>query len=159
VRVEGRAFQGALKSYGFTGSDGEPLTLDGIVGPDTIYATQRFDEWVEFSEGGSELWGDYTIVPSADRRSVDIQPDSAARRFQTRGSTYLAEYPDEVVFPRDRTATPSSSETLAPPAPRAALAMPFWRSSNPWAWLLSGFGLIGLGFGTFKLGVYLRRRT
>lgn len=161
MRVDGRAFQAALKSYGFTGDVDRELVLDGIVGPDTIYAAQRFDEWVENSEGGAELWGDYSIVPSTDRRSVDITPDAAARRFQTRGTTYLAEHPDEVVFPRDRTSSPRSTDPgpLAPPAPRAALALPFWRSSNPWAWLLSGLGLIGLGYGTFRVGVYLRRRS
>jgi hypothetical protein len=159
VRVDARTLQAALKSYGFEGEHGDPITLDGVIGPQTRYALARFDEWVGTSEGG-EIWGDYAIIPATDNRSVDVTPDSAARRFQTRGTTYLAEHPEEVVFssssggsaPRRR-----APEVLAPLPPSG----PFWRTNNPWAWLASAFGFLSLSWAsylTFK-AFHFRRRA
>lgn len=161
MRVETRTFQAALKSYGF-----DPGPLDGILGALTRNAIQLFAEWVEFSEGGGELWGDYTIMPAADNRSVEITPDAAARRFQSRGSAYLAANPEEIVFPRTRAATTTRATTttrveedaaLAPELP-APLALPFFRTSNPWAWLLLSFGLLTLSGAAFWTARRLRRR-
>jgi peptidoglycan hydrolase-like protein with peptidoglycan-binding domain len=149
VRIEARTYQAALKDYGF-----DPGPLDGVLGPATTHAAQEFDMWVEFEEGG-ELWGDYSITPAADNRSVEILPDSAARRFQTRGTTYLTANPDEIVFPPSRstpTRTASSSDVpLAPPAPLA-----FVRMGNPWLWLLVALGLLGLGGGAFLIARRMR---
>ena len=154
MRVEGRAYQAALKSYGF-----DPGALDGVIGPSTLHATEMFDEWVEFSEGG-ELWGDYAIVPAVDNRSVDITPDLAARRFQTRGTAYLAEHPEEVVFPRTRSTsvTPRSTGTDVAPRPPAPLALPFFRSNNLWLWLFAGLGFLSLGAGAFFVARSMKRR-
>lgn len=154
MRIGARVFQAALTSYGFVGPNDEPLILDGVIGPATQYAAARFDEWVETREGG-DLWGDYSIIPDADGRNVEITPDDVARRFQTRGSSYLAEHPDAVVFPRERRS--SSAAVAEAPTTAVALSLPFWRTGNPWAWVLSFFGLLGVGWGSYTVSRRLRR--
>lgn len=153
MRVEARVYQAALKSYGW-----EPGPLDGIIGDLTRHAALDFDNYAAHEAGG-EIWGDYSIIPAGDNRSVDISPDSVARRFQVRGSAYLAEHPDEVVFPPTRSASRDAvtEESTAPPAP-LELSLPFWRSSNPWAWLLSAFGFFGLSGVAFWVGKRMRVR-
>lgn len=153
MRIEARVYQAALKSYGY-----DPGALDGVIGPATLEAARRFDDWVE-SEPGGDTFGDYSIVPAADNRSVEITPDNpAGQRFRYRGTTYLAENPDEAVFPTRRSTRSATPSPEAPPGPPAALALPFFRSGNPWLWLLMGLGFISLGAGAFYVARKMRRR-
>lgn len=158
MRVEARTLQAALKSYGFAGDADAPIVLDGVIGPVTRYALQRFDEWVEFEEGG-DLWGDYAIIPTTDNRAADITPDSAAQRFISRGTAYMAAHPEEVVF-RERRTSSGGASAPAPitPATSSGLALPFWRSSNLLAWVFGLFGLGALGATSFLLTRKLRGR-
>lgn len=152
MRIQARVFQAALKSYGF-----DPGPLDGRIGPRTQQAALDFDNYVAHERGG-DIWGDYAIIPAEDGSGVDITPEDVARRFQYRGTSYLAEHPEEVVF-IERSRTTPASTALAEESSSSPLtvSLPFWRSSNPWAWLLSAFGFFGLSGVAFWVGKRMRR--
>lgn len=125
-----RTFQAALKAAGF-----DPGPLDGIFGPRTTQAAREWDAQV-----GATL-PDYTVMIAPG--GVEVTPESVGRQLADDGAAYLAANPEEIVFRDDArrgasVTTPSSADATL------AVAQPFWRSDNPWAWTVFGVGALSL---------------
>lgn len=131
--LDARTIQKGLKVLGF-----DPGAVDGRLGPNTNAALGRYLDSV-WGPGGGE------VIPAGCDGGVcegaNISPDRFAQDIQRAATTYTGSGSTP-----GRTA-PLSTQLPAPPA-----SAPFFRTDNPWAWLL-GVGAAALVAGTVVLAV------
>lgn len=130
--LDARTLQRGLRALGF-----DPGPIDGIIGPRTLEALDRF---LDSLEGES---ADY----QASASSVTLRSAAAAAWIQD-GATK----PVTTSTGGAGASTRSAGDLLAPPAD---LAPTFWRVSNPAAWAA---GILPLALVLGGLGWWLMRR-
>lgn len=126
----------ALTVLGF-----DPGPIDGRWGPRTERALSR--------------WGapsGLTYTAGADGSTVEVRPVELANALVAHANAYErgtitrtggGYMPSSTSDGYDRLDTSGSSSSAIAPDGEVVLALPFWRMSNPWAWVAGGAPILG----------------